>query len=228
MDNDDKQLNDAPLQSNQEEDKGEVTPKQDPSDNLTPDHPRFKQVLEDNKEFRIQNEQLQQKLEAIEAKISQRQQETGIEELTPEEASAIEKIDHQMKARGYMTKDEFQQELRVEKVAGNISRLAERHNGQDGMPKFVPEEVVAYAKANGYGDNLDAAYNSMHFDTIVAIKAKKMSNTPQAPDSEKPTGGEERNAPGLEITPETIASMDDSEWAQKGPDILAAIKQNAK
>lgn len=228
------QPNDAPLQPNQDEGSGvkdESTPAtedktqdtqttEDASDRLTPDHPRFKAVLDDNRV-------LKEKIEAIQASISARQAQTGDEELTAEERSSIEKIDREMKKRGYVTQDQLDANSEVDRIALTHSRLSDKYNGSNGLPKYNALDVTTYAKSNGFGNNLEAAFRDMHFDAFVTVRAKQANAAPQPPSSEKATGGD-RQAPIAEFTAEQIANMTPEEWDQNRSKILGAIKSSTQ
>jgi hypothetical protein len=216
---------DAPLQPDQTEDKGKDT--QDPSDALTPDHPRFKDVIRENHDLKSSVETLQSQLKDLEARIDTRQEESGDDNLTSDEKEALEKIDRQLKQKGYLTRAEFQQEQRTSQLANDFSYLADRIDGTDGNPKFVPEDVAVYAEENDFPlsrKGLVAAYKEMHSDTIISNEAKKLAGKPTPPDSERPTGRDHQM--GTEFTPEKIAEMSPEEYEKHRTKILASFKNS--
>lgn len=237
-----KNSNDAPLQPNQSEGSGvdnenkasteAVTPNpdtktEDPSDRLTEDHPRFKDVLQKSKEQEATIQSLTEKLDAIQESITQRQQSTGEEELTDEERSSLEKIDRQLRKKGYVTKTDLESSADADRVANALDKLSDKYDGKDGSPKFDATEVVAFAKRNGYPvskEGLESAYKEMHFDARVAARAKKAP--PEIPGSEQATGGE-RKAP-VEFSPAQIAAMSDAEWEANREKILGQVKTSAQ
>lgn len=210
------QQTDAPLQSEQEQ------VKQDPSDRLTPDHPRFKEVLERAKTAEGKVEDLQNQLNELKDQISTRQESTGDEDLTVEEERALEKIDKQLRSRGYITKDE----LVVEKRAQEYSRLSDKYSGSNGLPKFDPVEVQSHAKKYGF-DNLEKAYKDLHFDAFVQLEAKKNSNSINPPSSER-AGGGDREPAKSEFSPEDIASMSDADYEKNRDKILSSMKTSVR
>lgn len=201
-----------------------VEEKKDASDNLTPDHPRFKQVIEKLHEKDKTIDELKVELEKIKDQISQRQEDTG-EQLTQDEVLALDKIDKSLrKERGYLTRDDLEREVRIERNARNLEKLSETYNGTNGYPKFIPEDVVSYAEENGFGSNYMAAYKQMHFDALVNLEAKKQNVTP--PTSERPTGGE--RSFGEDLTSEKIGQMSDEEYEKKRETILSNLKKGLK
>lgn len=230
---------DAPLQSEQEEvtsdenseettDVTETEETKDPSDNLTPEHPRFKKVIADNYEKQKQIDALKDEMAELKSSINQRQVQEDDDSLTPEEKRALEKIEKNLlKEKNYLTRDELNEEKRVEKRASELTRLSDKYDGKNGFPRFETEDVVLYARQNGLGDNLEAAYREMHFDAIVRVTAKN-SNNPTPPTIEKPTGGGDKAAPETQLTPEQIGNMSDDEYLQKRDAIMGSMKTAVK
>lgn len=224
MDNDLKDQ-DAPLQSNQKEETQEG--KADASDKLTPEHPRFKEVLDRAKVAEDKAEDLQTQIEDLKSQVNQRQEETGDEELNSDELLALDKIEKAFKKRGYATKNEIQEDLRVDRMARDFERLSQKYNGADGTPKFEPVEVKAYATKHNLGDNLEVAYREMHWQTLINLEAKNLGNAPEVPESEKPTGGEGKSPQELDVS-ELAKTATDPEWEEQRENILASIKAKAK
>lgn len=193
--------------------------KEDPSDKLTPDHPRFKTVLEERNQFRAQTEELRNEIDKLKQNASNRQLATGDDELTPEEVSSLNKIKRELAKDGFVTKTDLQ----VNQNAQSLKELSSSHNGRDGLPKFEAVDVVAYAKKNGFNDNYEAAYKDMHFDTIVEHNAKARAKSLNSPSSEKPSGGAE-NSGGKRFTESDIANMSDTEYEKYRTGLLTAIK----
>lgn len=220
--NEDEQNNAAHSQPNNDDANNDPV-KKDPSDNLTPEHPRFKQVIEKTHEQAAEIEELRTQLEEMKQSISDRQTQTNEDELTAEEEASLNRIERKLKERkAFVSPDE----LRVQQRAGIYTKLEEKYNGSDDLPKFNKTDVVAYAKENGFNadteSGLAAAYRDMHFDAIVQ-KASKGQNGITPPDSEQPTG-QERKIPNTDMTPEQIAMMNDSDYEKNRENILAALK----
>lgn len=217
---------DAPLQPDQKDGEGEDTKPKEPADNLTPDHPRFQQVIKEKNDLKKEVEDLKEELEEVKESISARQERTGDEELTEEEKESLLKIDKELKKRGYVTKDQLEENQRIDRMANAFAYLSDQHDGTDGYPKFVAEDVGAYAEEHGYPlsrPGFEAAYRAMHFDAIVKVEAGK-ANAPTPPSSEKPTGAE-RQVTG-EFTPEQIANMSDEEFAKNEEKIMSTFKKS--
>lgn len=208
----------APSQQNQGEDQ---TQKSDPSDTLTPEHPRFKQVIEKLHEKDQTIDQLKAEMEELKSEIKNRQASENTNVVSPEEQAALDKIDREFKKRGYVTKTELEEQTRVEKRASTLTSLSKEYDGKNGYPKFVADDVVTYARKNGFGDNYAAAYRDMHFDAIVQVNSRRQGV--QVPGSEYPSGGE-RNAPNLGISADDISKMSDAEYEKNRDKILSAIR----
>lgn len=189
----------------------------DPSDQLTPEHPRFKEVVAEKNQLREEIGELKAEMQRLQERVSERQETQDDDSLTREEELALERIDKNLRQRGYVTKND----LEADKEGEKLTSLQGKYNGSDGLPKFVPDEVVIHAKKNGYGRNYEAAYKDMHFDAIVQV-AQRRPNL-QVPDSEKPTGGERKPATG-EFTKEDIAKMSDAEYEANREKILSTVR----
>lgn len=189
----------------------------DPSDQLTPEHPRFKEVVAEKNQLREEIGELKAEMQRLQERITERQEVQDDESLTREEELALERIDKAMRSKGYVKRDDLEADREAEK----ITSLQGKYNGSDGLPKFVPDDVVVYAKRNGYGRNYEQAYKAMHFDAIVQV-AQRRQNL-QVPDSEKPTGGERKPATG-EFTKEDIAKMSDAEYEANREKILSTVR----
>lgn len=195
--------------------------KEDPSDKLTPDHPRFKDVLNERNTFRSENENLRKELEETKNQIVDRQERTGELELTPEEQASLDRIDKGLRARGFVTESELQ----VQQNTETLRRLGERYTGKDGLPKFDRADIVAHAKKNGFGNNFEAAYRDMHFDAIVDHEAKAREKAPQPPTGEKPSrSAADGQGPTKKLTRAEIAEMSDEEYEKYREGLLQAVK----
>lgn len=206
---------DVSLESDTEQTNIETTEEQaDPSDKLTPEHPRFKEVVARVHERDEQINELNQKVQELESRIQQKQDEG---EETDVEEAALRKIERRMEQKFAKKED-----LSADRQALQFERLSEKYNGSNGYPKFVPVDVVSYAKRNGFGNNIEAAYKQMHFDTIVNVEAGRKGQI-NVPTSEKPTGGE-RQQEGSTLTPQDIAEMSDEEYEKNRDKILQAAR----
>lgn len=207
-----------------EEQKTEV--KSDPSDNLTPDHPRFKEVYSELKEARAKLEkmpELERQLQDLQEKIAVRQDKTGDDDFTDEELKALERIEKGLAKRGFVKNTDLKNESFQLRLERDFQKMNEKYDGSNGLPKFVADEVFAFAKRNGMENNLESAYKLMHYDTIIDVEAKKRSQGPQPPTSEKPKSGD-RSGTATEMSPTDISEMSDAEWEQKREKILQSLK----
>lgn len=196
---------------------------EDPSDKLTPDHPRFKEVLNRAKESEGKVAELEQKLAQLQEQIAARQERTGDDDFTEEELKALARIEKGLASRGFVRKDDLQSESFQIKLERQFERLNEKYDGTNGLPKFVADEVYAYAKKKGMTDDLESAYKLLNLDTIVEVEAKKRSNGLKPPTSERPTSGDRQGA-NLEVSPTDIAEMSDEDWEKKRIQILQSLK----
>lgn len=212
----------APLQSDQKGDEGDKNVDKDPSDNLTPDHPRFKEVYDKMKGFEEQNQSLREELDEVKTQIAERQEETGDDELTDEEVTSLDRIKKALRKDGFITKEEFDSDKKVSQRAQTFERLSEKYNGKNGLPTFDSIEVATYAKKHGFGENYEAAYKEIHFDAIVQQRAKT-GGIVEVPDSESPASGE-RGKPLGEVAPEDIDKMSPQEYEQHREKILQSLK----
>lgn len=196
---------------------------QDPSEKMTPDHPRFKEVYNEAKESKAKVTQLETELAELRQQVSSRQEKTGDSEFTDEEEKALERIEKGLAKRGFVKKEELHAEsfqLRLEK---EFQRLNEKYDGKDGEPKFVADEVFAYAKRKGMQNDLEGAYRLMNYDTLIDVEIRKRAKGLQPPTSERPTSGT-KVAANLNVTTEDIANMSDVEWEAQREKILQGLR----
>lgn len=214
---------DALLQPDQKEGVEKEQTK-DPSDNLTPEHPRFKEVIEKLHRKDDEVESLKAELEELKQSVSTRQTEDGTDTLLPDERAAMEKIREQLRRSGeFVTKEELDNERRTTQMASEMARLSKEFDGTNGYPKFDRQEVLAYAKSKGFGNNLEDAYYSLHRPAIIQVEAKKIGRV-DVPDSERPTASDKKSPGALEVTSQDIANMSDAEYERNRAKILSSIK----
>jgi len=212
----DEQSTDLEVKVEETQDNSQDPDKEDPSDKMTSDHPRFKQVLQEKRDAEDRAAELEQKLADLE---EQKSTHTDNDGLTEEERISLEKIEKNLTARGFVRQDD----LRVTKNADNLRKLSEKYDGKNNLPAFNGVEVVTFAKKNGLGDNYEAAYREMNFDAIVEANAKKLSNAPKAPELEKPTSGGEQTVT-KRFSREDIKNMSDADYDKYRTGLLTAIK----
>lgn len=208
----------APLQP----DNKQIEDKKNPSDNLTPDHPRFREVVAEKNQLKETVGFLQQQLDEMKEQIAAKQVNRSDNQIDPEEEAALERIASKLRQKQvFVTKDD----LSTEKQALEYERLSDKYPGGAGKsPKFDPIEVQTYAKRNGFS-NLEKAYKDMHFDALVQLEAKRQTPTP--PDSER-ADGRVRQSPENAVTPDDIKNMSDEEYEEKRASILAALRPHTE
>lgn len=196
---------------------------EDPSDKLTPDHPRFKDVLARAKTAEEKQTQLEQELNDLRLKVEARQEKTGDDDFTDEELKALARIEKGLAMKGFVRKDELESTTFQSKLERQFDRLNEKYDGSNGLPKFVADEVYAYAKRQGLTGDLESAYKLLNYDAIVDVEAKKRSNVATPPTSERPTSSD-RSGVSTEVSPTEISEMSDFEWEQNRDKVLRSLK----
>lgn len=200
-----------------------VEKQEDPSDKLTPDHPRFKEVLSRAKTAEEKQAQLERELAELKQQFTARQEKTGDDEFSEEEIKALERIEKGLAKRGFVKKDDLSSESFQIRLERDLDRLNEKYDGSNGMPKFVADEVYAFAKKRGLEKDLESAYKLMNYDALVEHEAKKRSQGYTPPTSERPTASS-RNGISTELSPTDIASMSDAEWEANREKILRGLR----
>lgn len=198
----------------------------DPSDNMTPDHPRFKEVYSELKEARAKLEKmpdLERQLAELQEKVAARQERTGDDDLTEEEWKAIDRIERGLKKRGFVRQDDLKTESFQIRLERDFERLNEKYDGSNGLPKFVADEVFGYAKRKGLTNDLEAAYRLMNYDSIVEVEAKKRSQGYKPPTSERPSSGD-RSGRSTELSPTDVSQMSDDEYEKNREKILRGLR----
>ena len=208
----------------------------DPSESLTENHPRFKEVIaernaerEKNRAYESSISELKQEMEELKSRVGQRQEATGNMTLTSEEEAQMAQVDKLLEQRGYVKKDQLNETERVTKRAILLDRLTDKYNGTNGLPAFDQGEVLAHAKRNGFSEeNLEKAYRDLHYDAFVKAEARKLTQNAAIPESEKPTGADRQF--DSKFTPGHIDTMPVEDWEKNRNTILgrmkAAIKRN--
>lgn len=198
----------------------------DPSDKLTEEHPRFKQVLSERNELRATVSELKEQMDKIQSQVSQRQNETGDETLTSEEEIALARVEKLLAKRGFVKTDQLDRSERETKRALLFEKLSEKYQGQNGLPAFDVTEVISHARKNGFNDDqLERAYKDLHFDAIVEAESKKRVQR-NAVDSEKPTGNARQLTP--QVTVDDVPKLSDNDYEKNRDGILARMKAMAR
>lgn len=222
---DEELTNEAPLQSDQV-DQADQVKAEDPSDKMTPDHPRFKQVLERAKQAEDKATYLQQQIEDIRQDIRSGRSNDD-DDLSSEEKAALERINSNLRKNGFLTKDEAREmvtrELNSERRANEYRRLEGNYSGKDGYPKFDSVDVQSFADERGYS-NLEEAYFGLHRQAIIEVEARKRANM-IVPSSEKPANSD--RSIDSQINAQDVSQMSDEDYEKNRSKILAAMKAGA-
>jgi len=147
--------------------------------------------------FREKNEEAKKyKAELAELKAKQEESER-LSTMTPEQQYQEEQLEvakQTLQKLGFVTKEE-QEKMAQEQKAANMfiaecNRLEGKHDGSDGMPKFVATEMAEYmdelAKSGQYISDPETAYKLKYLDQIAETKAKQQRSSTF---SEKQQGG---------------------------------------
>jgi len=138
--------------------------------------------------------ELRKKMEEIERQKSESER---LSTMTPEQQYQEEQLEvakQTLQKLGFVTKEE-QEKMAQEQKAANMfiaecNRLEGKHDGSDGMPKFVATEVAEYmdelAKSGQYISDPETAYKLKYLDQIAETKAKQQRSSTF---SEKQQGG---------------------------------------
>jgi len=148
---------------------------------------RFDEVVKERNELRELKANIEaEKLEKEKAASFTPEQQMQ-EQQTQKAKDALRKL-------GVVTQEDLEviqkQETAKNMFISEMNRLESEHNGKDGMPKAVPQDIAEYMdsqmqKGNQISDP-ETAYRLMHFDAIVDAKAKSQKSSAY---SEKQAGG---------------------------------------
>jgi hypothetical protein len=202
--------------------------KTDPRDNLTPDHPRFKEVYDElkaTKEKAAKVDSLETQVRELQATMSSINKKSDGEAFTDEEKAALARIKKGLQDEGaFVSKQDLEEADRIRNRAETIRTLEGEFNGKNGYPKFDTVEVTEFAQKNGFGGNLRAAYREMHFNAIVKVEAKRGSGEEVADvSSERPSGGGQPVAG--EFTRDQIKNMSPEEWKKNEDTIMSKFRK---
>jgi len=174
---------------------------------------RFKEVNEELKANRGTVEQLQTKLQELEARIAPQQQPANPQ---------IEQVKQQLHDLGFVSKDEVQQTLRQQqentRVEQQLTKLEAQYDGKDGRPKFDRKAVVEFALSQGIG-NPEYAYKSLHEKDLTNWSIQQAIAKSGGTRSEASDGSGSSNAAGT--------ANDDLKQAAMGGD-KAALRTYVK
>jgi hypothetical protein len=130
---------------------------------------RFKEINDRLSQSEERYQQSLARLEALETNVKQP------ETVDPQQES----LKQQLKALGFVTKEEQLAEIKRHKedmeVQGEMARLEKTYDGSDGRPKFDRKAIVKFAIEKGIGD-LDIAYKVSNESSLIDWHIKQASS----------------------------------------------------
>lgn len=138
--------------------------------------------------FHTVNERLKKESES-KAELERKLKEYE-ERLQPQDPR-IDEVKQTLKQLGYVTREDVEAEMKREREDAQLnlelSRLENKHNGKDGLPKFDRQAVIDWALSNGVASP-EAAYKLMHQDKIIDWHVKNAVGKTGGVKSEKSDG----------------------------------------
>lgn len=155
---------------------------------------RFDEVYAEAKSNKRELDEVKAALEQIKSQTTAEPVNEG-PDLEPEAQAAIEKL---LKAKGLMTRAEFEEAQSVERAASQLQTDVRELSGwaeKEGYPKFEVGKVQEWAKENNVSitskSSLKAAYLAQNQEAIIAAAIKRGVSASEAPKAtvEKPGAG---------------------------------------
>ncbi len=108
------------------------------------------------------------------SKADNNKQEKKEEEFDPEDEKIAESLFTILKKKhGLMTREEVEEAKQLEDIDRNFKELEKTYKGDDDLPKFKTDEVLAYMKEHNYPPHLaEKAFEEMHKDKFIAKAVK--------------------------------------------------------
>lgn len=170
-------------------------------------------------EERRKRQELEQRIASLEKTYSQ--PSSTSEDSNPDLEEAITKIEPLLRRRGFMTKDQFEEEKTANAYAEEMRSLTEKFNGKDGRPAFDAYEVSEFGKKNRIY-NLEVAYEQMHKKELLDWTMKKNSNSDSLETEKGGTSGYKEQGNTSILSREALAKKlqgpDGREWWNKNRD----------
>jgi hypothetical protein len=178
-------------------------------------------------EERRKRQELEQRLTNLEASFKP---SSTSEDSNPDLEDAISKLEPYLRKKGFLTKDQLDEEKSANAYAEEMKDLAGKYDGKDGRPVFDAYEVSDFGKKNRIY-NLEVAYEQMHKKELLDWTMKKGGNETDTPETEKggTSGYQETGNTSLlsrESLKARLAKPDGKEWWNKNHDkIIAAMEK---
>jgi hypothetical protein len=170
----------------QDQSQATATTPVDDLESKTVPYSRFKEVIDKNHETVTQ---LQSRLDQLERSTAPK----------AEQNPQIEQVKQQLKALGFVSKDEVDQMTKQQqenaRVAAQLEKLEGTYDGKDGRPKFNRTEVIKYALDKGIMDP-ELAYKTMHEKDLLDWHIQKAISNAGGTRSEASDGSGSAHAAG--------------------------------
>lgn len=178
-------------------------------------------------EERRKRQELEQRLSTLENSFKP---SSTSEDSNPDIEDAISKIEPYLRKRGFMTKDQFEEEKSANAYAEEMKTLADKYNGKDGRPAFDAYEVSEFGKKNRIY-NLEVAYEQLNKKQLIDWEMKKSGTPSDSPETEKSgTSGIREMGSTSILSREALAKKlngpGGKEWWEKNHDkVIAAMEK---
>ena len=178
-------------------------------------------------EERRKRQELEQRLTTLEASFKP---SSTSEDSNPDIEDAISKIEPYLRKRGFMTKDQFEEEKSANAYAEEMKSLADKYNGKDGRPTFDAYEVSEFGKKNRIY-NLEVAYEQLNKKQLIDWEMKKAGTSSDSPETEKSgTSGYKQTGNTSILSKEALANKlngrEGRDWWEKNREkVIAAMER---
>lgn len=169
-------------------------------------------------EERRKRQELEQRLSNLENSFKP---SSTSEVSNPDLEDAISKIEPLLRKRGFLTKDQVEEEKTASAYAEEMKSLSTKFDGKDGRPVFDAYEVSEFGKRNRIY-NLEVAYEQMNKKELLDWSMKKGGTANDSIETEKGSSSykETGNTPILskEALANKLNSPGGKEWWEKNRD----------
>lgn len=198
------------------------------SNTKTDEEPRV--PLSRLKEETAKRREMESRIEALEGKLASAARNTS-DEVDPDLEAAIAKLEPLLKRRGFMTREEQQQDESSKRYASEMEVLERELDGKDGRPPFDPYEVSEFGKKNNIF-NLKAAYNEMYRKELIDWELKKTDRTDKEDNLKPIKGAFKESSKPFSLTRDALAERlrkpDGREWYNKNHSKIIAAMQKGE
>lgn len=159
------------------------------------------------------------------AKLEARVNELSLKKPTEDDLDlerAAESLMPILEKRGFLTKQEKEQEDSARRYSEDLDRLSKKYNGEDGKPKFDPYEIGEYAKKTKIFD-LEAAYENKYKKELFDYELRQLNGGDvDTEGASRPVLNDGTNHDVLtrDYIAKKLASPGGSEWYEKNREAL--------